>query len=198
MRSQVTTKRGDQGRTVTISGDEYPKSHPIIECCGELDALRAETARYRLELLKSGREDAQDLGDFLLWLLHVYFLIGSQCNDPFNKRPEFRKEDVAAKHLAKLEAMQARLEEHLSLPRAFVVSASNELAARFDLLCTTARRLERATVRLKETVPEFEAETILAFINRLSDFLYILARHLENGEHISLDYSVLKDTDSSA
>ena len=196
MRSRVTTKRGDKGRTVTLSGDEYPKSHPILECCGDLDALRAETALYRLLLLKSGRDDAQELGDFLLWLLHVYFLIGSQCNDPFNKRPDSRREDVSAEHLAKLEAMQARLEERLNLPKAFVVSASNELAARFDLLCTTARRLERAIVRLKEAVPEFESESILVFVNRLSDFLFVLARILEDGEHMGLDYSVLEKPDS--
>ena len=61
MRSQVTTKRGDQGRTVTISGDEYSKSHPLLECCGDLDALRAETALCRLEVVKSGRDDAEEL-----------------------------------------------------------------------------------------------------------------------------------------
>ncbi len=193
MRSQVTTKRGDQGRTVTISGDEYPKSHPLLECCGDLDALRAETALRRLDVLQSGRDDAQDLGAFLFWLLHVYFLVGSQCNDPSNKRPQLRKEDVGEKHLARLESMQGRLEADLRLPKAFIVSASNELAARFDLLCTTARRFERSVVRLKEAVPDFGAQAILAFANRLSDFLYVLARHLEQGEHTALDYSLLKD-----
>ena len=74
MRSQVTTKRGDRGRTVTLSGDEYSKAHPLLECCGDLDTLRAETALYRLELLKSGEDDAAELGAFLFWLLHVYFL----------------------------------------------------------------------------------------------------------------------------
>ncbi len=195
MRSQVTTKRGDQGRTVTISGDEYPKSHPVLECCGDLDALRAETALCRLEVLRSGRDDAQELGAFLFWLLHVYFLLGSQCNDPSNKRPEYRKQDVGEQHLARLESMQAGLEAGLKLPKAFIVSASNELAGRFDLLCTTARRFERSVVRLKEEVPDFEAGAILAFVNRLSDFLYVLARHLENGDHAALDYSVLEDAD---
>ena len=193
MRSQVTTKRGDQGRTVTISGDEYSKSHPLLECCGDLDALRAETALYRLEVLRSGRDDAQELGAFLFWLLHVYFLLGSQCNDPGNKRPEYRKEDVGEKHLTRLESMQGRLEAEIRLPKAFIVSASNNLAARFDLLCTTARCFERSVVRLKEEVPDFEAAAILTFVNRLSDFLYVLARHLEDGDHTPVDYSVLKD-----
>ncbi len=192
MRSQVTTKRGDQGKTVTISGDEYSKSHPLLECCGDLDALRAETALCRLEVMKSGREDAEELGAFLFWLLHVYFLVGTQCNDPENKRPEFRKGEVGETHLARLEEMQARLEAEVRLPKAFVVSASNELAARFDLLCTSARRLERGVVRLKEAVPEFAAAEILCFVNRLSDFLYILARYLEDGEHTALDYGVLE------
>ena len=196
MRSQVTTKHGDKGRTVTISGDELSKSHPVIECCGDLDAARAETALCRLALLNSGRDDAKELAEFLFWLLHVYFLIGSQCNDPGNKHPEYRKEDIAAKHLAKLEEVQARFEAKARLPGTFVVSASNELAGRFDLLCTTVRRLERSVVRLRETVAEFDADAMLAFLNRLSDCLYMMARYLDDGLYTPLDYSVLGIEDS--
>jgi len=191
MRSQVTTKNGDKGRTVTIAGDALSKSHPVLECCGDLDALRAETALCRLALLDSGRQDAEKLGAFSFWLLHVYFLIGSQCNDPENKHPEYRKEDVSAKHLEKLEAFQAEFEATVRLPEKFVVSASNQLAARVDVLCTTSRRLERSVVRLQETVSAFEAEAILVFMNRLSDCLFMLARVLDDGQFTSLDYGVL-------
>lgn len=193
VRSRVTTKKGDQGRTVTIAGDEYSKSHPILACCGDLDALRAETALCRLALLSSDAADSEELGDFLFWILHIYFLIGTQCNDPSNKKPQYRREEVSANHLEKLEAMQEKLEAGIDLPKDFIVSASNELAARFDVLCTTARRLERSVVELRETVPEFGAEAILRFVNRLSDFLYVLARHLDHGDHIAVDYSVLDE-----
>lgn len=190
-RSQVTTKRGDQGTTVTIAGVELPKSHPILECCGQIDALRSYTALCRLEVLASARPDADHIADFLLWAMHIYFLMGSQCNDPEDRKPEYRKMDVSPEHLARLEAFQAELEAKTKLPRQFALSASNPLAARFDYACTLARHAERAAVRLKEAVPGFKSEHILMFLNRLSDTLFMLARYLDEGKHLTVDYDSL-------
>ena len=60
------------------------------------------------------------------------------------------------------------------------------------MVATVARELERALVQLKEAIPEFEVTAILAFINRLSDSLYIMARFLEEGSHVPVDYGVLE------
>ena len=195
MRSQVTTGRGDEGYTVAISGDRLSKSDPVMECCGCVDALLAHTALVRVLIQESGREDAKQLSETLYWLLHVYFLMGTECNDPSAKRPEYRKGTVSPEHLKRLEAWQAELEAVLNLPKAFVVSASNPLSAQVDIACTAARSAERSIVRLKEAVPEFQAQDILAFVNRLSDFLYILARHLEDGRYQVVDYSIFDETD---
>lgn len=191
MRSKVTTKKGDRGETVTISGDSYAKSHPLVECCGHLDSLRSFTALARLEWLDSGRDDAEGLEQQLMWLLHVYFLIGAQCNDPQNKHPEYRKGDVGPGHIETLEAYQEAWERRIELPRKFIVSASSVLSARFDVVCTVARQFERTLVTLKQACPEFDAQHILPFVNRLSDYLYIVARVLENGDHTGVDYTVL-------
>jgi ATP:cob(I)alamin adenosyltransferase len=191
MRSQVTTKKGDRGTTVTIAGVEYPKSHPLVECCGQIDTLRAYTALCRINILASGREDAQRLGELLHWLLHVYFLIGSQCNDPENIKPHYRRVDLGAGHLAKLEAFQAELEAQVKLPKQFILSASTALAAQLDFACTLVRQTERSAVRLKEAVPAFESEHILAFLNRLSDCLFMLARYLDGGAFVTVDYGIV-------
>lgn len=193
MRSQVTTKRGDGGDSVTISGDTVRKSHPILECCGRLDTLRAATASCRLALLDSGRGDAEEIGEFLFWLLHVYFLVGAQCNDPLNKKPEYRKGDVSPVHLEHLERVQEEIEEKATLPKKFVVSASNGLSAQFDVLCTQVRDLERGVVTLKDAVPEFQHEHIVAFVNRLSDCIFMIARHLDDGKYTIVDYDVLDE-----
>lgn len=192
VRSQVTTKRGDRGTTVTLGGEEYSKSHPLVECCGQVDSLRAYTALCRQELLRSGHAEACRLGDQLLWLLHVFFLIGSQCNDPTDLHPEYRKVDVGPEHLDELERIQGELEARLHLPKQFIVTAGTPLSAHFDFACTLARQFERSAVRLKEAVPAFRAEHILAFVNRLSDYLYVVARYLEGGEHVTVDYSLLE------
>ncbi len=190
-RSQVTTKRGDQGETTALSGHHYPKSHPIMECTGAVDELRAQTALSRLMLLESSEGNYADSAEFLWWLLHTYFLLGAACSDPTNRHPEYRKGDIGPEHLARLEAFQAQLEAHVALPKAFIVSAANARAAQLDIAATCVRRLERSLVRLKEAIPEFDTTHLFPFINRLSDTLFMLARHLDNGDYNTVDYDAL-------
>ncbi len=190
MKSQVTTKGGDAGQTSSLSGDRLPKSHVLFECVGTLDELRAHTALALRVVDDTSARDHVAVADFLNWILHVYFLMGTELSDPLSLHPEYRQGRLGPVHLARLEAEQARLEEQTPLPPKFIVAASNLAAAQVDVACTVARRLERATVRLAELYPEFDAKDILAFQNRLSDSLYILARYLENGVHLTVDYTV--------
>jgi cob(I)alamin adenosyltransferase len=191
-RSQVTTKRGDHGETTALSGDHYSKSHPIMECSGAVDEARAQTALARQLVLLSDRPESAEAAGFLYWLLHAYFLIGAACSDPTNRHPGYRAADIGPEHLERLERYQARLEEQVTLPKAFIVSASNPLAAQMDLTATYARRLERSLVRLKEAIPEFDTTHLFPFINRLSDTLFMLARSLDAGDYQTVNYDVLK------
>ncbi|MBN2311091.1 MAG: ATP:cob(I)alamin adenosyltransferase [Candidatus Hydrogenedentes bacterium] len=193
MKSQVTTGQGDTGETLTLAGHRLPKSHVILECTGTVDELRVHTALARLTILEEGGADRERTADFLVWLLHTYFLVGTACSDPARERPEFRTRDLKANDLARLEAEQARLEQETPLPKGFVVGATSRAAAQVDVACTVARRLERTLVRLKEAEPGFESGAILAFVNRLSDYLFVLARYLERGEHLTVDYSRLDE-----
>ncbi|MCC6487383.1 MAG: ATP:cob(I)alamin adenosyltransferase [Candidatus Hydrogenedentes bacterium] len=195
MRSQVTTKQGDGGETRTLGGEKVPKSHPIVECTGALDEARAYTALVRHHLLERFPEGQEGPAQFLLWLLHVYFLIGTACNDPRRKHPEYRRGELGEPQIRRLEAEQERLESRVTLPRQFIVTASNPLSAEVDVLATHVRRLERSIVRLKESVPEFDTTALFPFINRLSDTLYLLARDLEHGTHHTVDYSLLEPKD---
>lgn len=192
MRSQVTTKQGDGGETRTLGGEKVAKSHPIVECTGALDEVRAYTALVRHHLLERRVEGHEEAAEFLLWLLHVYFLIGTACNDPHRIHPEYRRGEVGEPHINRLEAEQERLESRVTLPRQFIVTASNPISADVDVLATCVRRLERSMVRLKEAVPEFDTTSLFPFINRLSDTLYLLARDLEHGTHHTVDYSLLE------
>lgn len=192
MPSQVTTKQGDAGETSSLGGDRYSKNHPLMECVGVLDELRIQTAVLRLRIIEEQPEAYTEVAGFLFWLLHAYFLIGSACSDPLEKHPEYRKGRLSGEHLGVLEAFQQRLEAQTPLPRAFIVSPGSMLAAQADIACTLARRFERRLVHLKETVPKFECAGILAFANRLSDCLYMIARYIEKPNHCTLDYRILE------
>jgi cob(I)alamin adenosyltransferase len=191
MKSQVTTKHGDGGATRTLGGDAVSKADPTIECTGAVDAVRAQIALLRLEILERKADDAERIAEFLFWVLHVLFLVGTQCNDPRKKKPEYWHEPIAPKHLDKLEAYQAELETVVTLPKKFTVSAGTYLGARADVVVTEVRALERAITRLKESIAEFETDQLLPLINRLSDTLFLVGRTLDDGEAIPLDYEAL-------
>jgi cob(I)alamin adenosyltransferase len=193
MSSRVTTKNGDAGTTRTLGGDVVSKGDIVIECTGRLDTLRAQTARVRLQVIEAYGDEEAELSEFLLWLLHVLFLLGTEINDPENKHPEYRRGTVSAEHLTKLEAAQGALEAELKLPKAFIITASTVLAAETDVLATVVRDLERSLVRLKASVAAFEETQILAFVNRLSDYFFIVGRYLERGEHQAVDYGVMEE-----
>jgi cob(I)alamin adenosyltransferase len=186
IKSQVTTGRGDGGDTSALDGQSYSKSHPIMECVGTVDELRAQTGVLRIAILEHQPADREPIAEFLLWLIGRYFLIGSSCSDAENRHPERHPHKLTAEDVAKLEAEQLRLENLAQLPRAFILTASTPLAAQADLACAVARRLERQCVRLKEAVPGFDAALILVFLNRLSDCLFVLARYIEHGKHITV------------
>ena len=190
-RSQVTSKRGDKGETTTLGGDHVLKAHLVIECVGCVDEVRASLALLR-QRVQAERPADKDSEQFLLWLLHCCFALGSQCSDPRNEHPEYRKVDIDDAQIARLEAFQESLEAQVRLPHSFIVSASNELAAQTDVITTLVRRLERAVVRLHESEPQFDCSHIFVFINRLSDTLYMLARYFDGGDFHTVDYSVLE------
>ena len=195
MRSNVSTKLGDQGETTALNGGTYSKCHPLIHCAGAVDEARAQTALLRQVLMAQNDTGHDDAVAFLHWVLHTFFVIGTECSDPERKHPEYRRGMLGEKELQKLETAQLQLEAELTLPKAFIVGASTLPAAHADVACTAVRRLERAFAALQEAVPGFDAGHLPAFLNRLSDYLYILARWLEHGVHLPVDYRILGETE---
>ena len=180
MKSKITTKQGDCGTSRALNGTHYPKSHPIIECVGTIDDARNHTALIRLLIMLDKPQGHEALGEFLLWVLNSYFRIGASCSDPENQHPEYHTHPITQDDIEHIEAEQLRLEAQTRLPNAFTVSALNVMAAEVDITCSVVRRMERSIVRLKETVPAFDGANILVFVNRLSDYLFILARSLDS------------------
>lgn len=192
MKSRITTGQGDEGSTRTLEGCVVDKSHPAMEALGALDALRAQTALLRLQLLDVSPGSRPEI-NVLLFLLHSYFLIGTAISDPRSHRAEQRRVTLAKKHLDRIEGEQQRMESKLLLPSAFIVSATNIVAAQADIVAASARTFERSLVAFCRMAPDFEQPTCLAFANRLGDYFFVLARHLEKGHHQSVNYTCLDE-----
>ena len=185
----ITTRQGDSGKTKILSGEPVSKGSLIIECLGCTDELSSLVALLRLKVMdKMPRE--KETGEFLLWILHALFATGSRISDP-HARSTGEGVTLTEKHLLKLESHMKLLEKSLNLPKSFIVSASNPISAASDIIRTRVRTLERRVVLLKDENPDFKLKTILVFLNRLSDYFFILARYLDGGSVTTVNYSLL-------
>ena len=122
--------------------------------------------------------------------MHCCFALGAQISG-LSASADSSVPGIRATHLQQLKEEQDRLEQALTLPPAFIATATNETAALADQTATAARTLERRMVACQSAVPLFADPLALAFVNRFSDYLFILARHLEKGNHETVDYTLL-------
>ncbi|HEX2027156.1 MAG TPA: cob(I)yrinic acid a,c-diamide adenosyltransferase [Nitriliruptorales bacterium] len=177
---KVYTRRGDRGETDLFRGGRVPKDHPRTDAYGTTDELVSALGLARAELAAGSHV----LHDAVLEVQRELFAVGGQlATDP--QRWDQLEVGVSRVDDAMVEELERRIdavvEEH-PLPKGFVVPGGGRAAAALDLARSICRRAERAVVRLvrADLLPD---ETVLRYLNRLSDYLYVLARAVE-GEHV--------------
>ncbi len=166
---KVYTKTGDRGDTALIGGSRVPKDHPRVASYGDVDELGA-----LLGLAKSHSRDA-DLSMLLQAVQRDLFALGAQLADPSARVAARRaKAAITARQVRRLErAIDAR-ERRLPALRSFILSGGSRLGAILHLARTVCRRAERSIVALDHQ--QKVDPRILAYVNRLSDLLFVLAR----------------------
>jgi len=174
--NRIYTKAGDGGTTRLVGGQKIEKSALRLEAYGTVDELSACIGLARSALLKSGGPpEAVPVAGLLKRVQNELFNLGSDLAtliaDRHPKQP--RVED---RHVLALEAEMDEMNQHLPELRSFVLPGGGPAAAHLHLARTVCRRAERATVRLSET--EEIGELVLPYLNRLSDFLFVLSRHV--------------------
>ena len=162
---------GDQGKTRLFSGESVSKKSPRVDAYGDLDELVSilSIARH----LVTHNEIKQDL----LLIQRSLFTVGAELAtspDKLSKLPS----RVDANFLKVIEAQREKLESLVSIPRGFVIPGNNLAAAYLDFARTVARRCERKVVGLFEA-KEIQNEILIVWMNRLSDYLYLMARYEE-------------------
>lgn len=172
---KIYTRTGDDGTTSLPGGKRIPKYHIRVEAFGTVDELISW-----IGLLRDHPEN-QARKDFLLYiqgqLMTCAYLLALE-NDP-NK---LSKPEPDAKCVKKLEDEIDKMEETLSPLRSLLIPGGNILISYCHIARCICRRAERAVLRLNitEQVPPI----IYKFLNRLSDYLFVLSRK------ISLDLDI--------
>jgi cob(I)alamin adenosyltransferase len=168
---KIYTKTGDGGETSLAGGHRVPKDDARVAAYGDVDEANAAIGAAR------AAPPAEPADPLLAEIQRDLFAIGGAlaARDPAALRPEQRaKLGVTAERIRSLERAIDEVERGLAPLKRFVLPAGAPKAAALHLARTVCRRAERSTVRLAREQPV--APEILAYLNRLSDLLFVLAR----------------------
>jgi len=178
MSNSITTKVGDKGTTFLFSGEEVPKDSPRTDAYGDIDELVSVLGVARAQCSKD------DIRETLFWLQVELFVVATELATETGSLALVR-ERIDSGRLAQLEARRDALEARIAMPTGFIIPGGTPVAAVIDHARTIARRCERKTVGLARD-GLIDNPTLLVWLNRLSDFLWLLARYDEG------DATVLK------
>lgn len=170
----IVTKTGDQGETSLMYGRRVPKDDPRVETYGAVDELTAALGVARASC------DHKFVSEQILSVQKDLINVMGELSTLPEDRQRYAKDGfhvVDAKMVDRLTDVIVDLEKDKSLyPKDWVVPGANPVSAALDLARTICRRTERQVATLKDPNPE-----ILRYLNRLSDFCWILARAVEAG-----------------
>ena len=173
---KIYTKTGDKGNTALIGGRRVPKHHIRIETYGTIDELNSH-----LGLLRDGAIDIHDK-DILEIIQNNLFTIGAAlATDP---EKDILKNGKNRLNISKVNSSDIQLLEkeiddmNIELPEMthFVLPGGHQTVSFCHIARCVCRRAERIATSLNEVTP-LESE-ILVYLNRLSDYLFVLARKL--------------------
>lgn len=183
---KIYTKTGDTGQTSTLMPGKLSKDAPRIEVIGQVDTLNSSLGLVLTHLpsiQKNLNEDektqATAVHEDLLWIQSSLFDIGALLAQDFSKT----KTDWISEALKRLETRIDLMTEQLSPLRAFILPGGSQASAFAHNSRSLCRNTERALISFRGTEENFPP-LILAYMNRLSDYIFTLARFLNHLAHI--------------
>ena len=170
----ITTRGGDRGESSLYNGERRPKDDPLFEALGDLDELVSW-----LGLIKTGiPADSRSFVD----TLQGYIIAASGEIAAPKLSPQYKAlSRICDEQIEAVEAEQKKLMERVELPAEFVHPGETRAGAETDIARTVCRRCERRVVNLIRRGGLSHLETVQRLLNRISDYLYILARNADKG-----------------
>ncbi len=162
--TKVYTRGGDKGQTSLIGGQRVSKASTRVAAYGEIDELNSVVGLVRSELADP------ELDGVLKALQNELFTLGADLASP----PGVDCPRITDVQVKQLEQTIDRFRETLPPLKEFILPTGNRPAAFLHLARTVGRRAERVIVRLSHE--ESVSAGVLAYVNRLSDLFFVLAR----------------------
>ena len=172
---KIYTKKGDKGSTRLLYGDTVSKDNLAPEAYGSVDELVASLGIIRAE------KDLPSLTQgIILQIQRELFIVGAELATSKENRGKLEsgKTLVEDSMIKNLEAKIDTLEEKNGIPEFFVVPGENPISAKIDWSRVVSRRAERKCVTWQNAY-EIKDSKVIMYLNRLSDYLWMLARDFE-------------------
>ncbi|WP_127131116.1 cob(I)yrinic acid a,c-diamide adenosyltransferase [Pseudoflavitalea rhizosphaerae] len=178
MSLKIYTKTGDKGNTSLIGGTKVPKSDLRIEAYGTVDELNSFIGLSR-DLISDepARELLQSVQDRL-------FVVGAALACDPEKEPKMKIPDLLPDDVTALEKAIDKMNETLPVMKFFILPGGHPAVSQLHIARCVCRRAERCCVRLELESHEVEP-IILQYLNRLSDYLFVLGRYVGHTMGIS-------------
>lgn len=180
MAMKIYTKTGDKGSTSLIGGTKVSKAHLRIEAYGTVDELNSYIGLCRDHITDANSRAV------LLETQDRLFTVGSALACDPEKETRLKIPDLHEEDITLLEKAIDKMHEVLPPMKSFILPGGLIAASHLHVARCVCRRAERQVVRLSEESHEVEI-IIQKYLNRLSDYLFVLARYvafLEKAEEI--------------
>ena len=176
--NKIYTRTGDNGTTGLVAGPRRKKHDLRVESYGEVDE-----ANCCIGLVRQHLAGQPDLDAMLMRIQNDLFDLGADLATPeTGKKLDYEPLRIAQVQVDRLETEIDLLNADLEPLRSFVLPGGTPAAAALHLARTVARRAERRIVALQDVEGEAVSAAAAAYINRLSDFLFVAARWVnDNG-----------------
>ena len=165
---KIYTKKGDTGTTQLLGGNTVTKDHIRLECYGTLDELNAHIGNIYDQDLSSSQKK------FLMNIQNQLFKLGSCI--AFVGEEEMNLPNISQENIDQIEKEIDSMDAHLPELKSFILPCGNKIASKCHIARTVCRRAERKLISLNQK--NIVDPLHIKFINRLSDYLFILARHI--------------------
>ena len=180
-KSRVYTGTGDKGQTSLVGGQRVSKADERIDLYGQVDELNSWIGVVRSYIDESQHKEYE----FLSVIQNHLFTIGSIFASEQADRVKYKLPALNENDLNEIEQQIDDIDARLEPLKNFILPTGTNVASYIHICRTVARRVERSLVSFMEAHPDDIPSVIESYINRLSDYFFVLGRYENKLNNVS-------------